>query len=544
MRQHILVSVLAAAALAACGGGGGSSTDSQPAQTSTTIGGTAATGAAIAGATVQAKCASGNGSATTGVDGRFTISIEGAVRPCVLSVSAPGGMTLHSVVESGADTTAVANITPLTELIAASIGGGSASGLFASFDAAAQAKLTPTALTEVRSSVSLALTGIVDLSGIDPIKDTLVAANGSTAGNALDQKLDALGAALAKARITLAEVSSALAASLGSAASVQTILQPAAASCAGLRSGIYRALDLTSGHTELTRIDATALTVTYLSDNAVESLTAQGSCQFTIDGAEPERLLVSKSGVTVVRDEASAAQPTVTLLLPEQTLPVSELAGTWNVLIYERASAGQPYRPGAVTLTLNAAGEFKAGMDCAGISACVAWDALPGPITADSRGGFKFTEVDGNVTRVFAFKAADGQLSLYMLDNIGFAVAAKQQPLSLPAVGLVRHFWDVSIGGTGYAAAIAEIANEVTTVDAAAQRYTRQRPSDGRMDTWEINKPRPGLSYRAASTTTTNTGTVLNLAEAIGMGLPGTGVSVYTSVAATQSFFGFSVSKP
>lgn len=81
-------------------------------------------------------------------------------------------------------------------------------------------------------------------------------------------------------------------------------------------------------------------------------------------------------------------------------------------------------------------------------------------------------------------------------------------------------------------------------MDAAAQRYTRQRPSGGRMDTWEINRPRTGLSYRAASTTTTNTGAVLNLSEAIGMGLPGTGVGVYTSVAATQNFFGFSVIRP
>lgn len=99
-----------------------------------------------------------------------------------------------------------------------------------------------------------------------------------------------------------------------------------------------------------------------------EGFAAHGGCHCTIDGAEPARLLVSKSGVTVVRDEMSAAQTTVSLLLPEQTLAENELAGTWNVLGYERASAGQPYRPGAITVTLNAAGEFKAGTDCAGIS--------------------------------------------------------------------------------------------------------------------------------------------------------------------------------
>ncbi len=135
------LTVLTVAVLAACGGGGGG--DSTKTVSSTKVSGTAATGAALAGATVSAKCASGSGSATTAADGTFTINIENAQRPCVLSVTTPDGTTLHSVVEAGTENNVVANVTPFTELITAALAQGSTKTFFEQFDANAQARLTP-----------------------------------------------------------------------------------------------------------------------------------------------------------------------------------------------------------------------------------------------------------------------------------------------------------------------------------------------------------------------------------------------------------------
>ena len=61
-------------------------------------------------------------------------------------------------------------------------------------------------MTGAREQMTLALTGIVDLNGVDPIQDPLVAASGGSQGNGLDQTLDTLGAKLALAQVTLADV--------------------------------------------------------------------------------------------------------------------------------------------------------------------------------------------------------------------------------------------------------------------------------------------------------------------------------------------------
>jgi hypothetical protein len=266
MQHRIMLSVVAAAALSACGGDADNASPAPVGASSIAISGTAAVGAAIAGGAVEVKCASGSGSATTGADGRFSLVIEDVVRPCVLAVTAPGGTTLHSLIDSGTGTEVVANITPLSELMVATLAGGSPSGFYSNFDSAAQAKLTPAGVSGARDTVTLALRGVIDLTGVDPLSDPLQAANGGNAGNELDQKLDALGAALGAAQVTIDDVSSAIGANPGAPAPVQTLLQPAAESCASLRSGTYRTLDLLAGgdaNNWKIQIDATALTVAY-----------------------------------------------------------------------------------------------------------------------------------------------------------------------------------------------------------------------------------------------------------------------------------------
>src|SRR5688500_1542361 len=96
--------VLCALALlvVSCGGGGGGG---GPAVTS--VSGTAAQGAPLAGANVDIKCRAGSGSGTTDATGRFSISLTGAEGPCLLK-AAGQGLEMVSVLPSNSGN---ANIT-------------------------------------------------------------------------------------------------------------------------------------------------------------------------------------------------------------------------------------------------------------------------------------------------------------------------------------------------------------------------------------------------------------------------------------------------
>jgi len=121
------------ATLAACGGNsciglnGCGGTTVTP---SVTISGTAATGKAIASATVNLSCAQGSGSTLSDGGGNYTITFD-ATPPCILTASS-GGVSLHSL----AFAAGTFNTTPETELMLvylASQLGTSESGLIAGF---------------------------------------------------------------------------------------------------------------------------------------------------------------------------------------------------------------------------------------------------------------------------------------------------------------------------------------------------------------------------------------------------------------------------
>ena len=117
------LALTAAAALAACGGGS-EETVAPPLATSVTIAGTAAKGAALAGAAVSIKCAAGTGTATTASNGTYTVTITGGNLPCALKVVGTEGSVFHSVVAGTTNSgNFAANITPLTEMMVAQIGG-------------------------------------------------------------------------------------------------------------------------------------------------------------------------------------------------------------------------------------------------------------------------------------------------------------------------------------------------------------------------------------------------------------------------------------
>lgn len=202
--MKLLAIVLGSLALSACGGGD-SSTPSTPTSTILTVTGTAATGLAIPGATVTGKCKVGAGTATTLADGSYTLSITDGQLPCVLQITNPiDGIKLHTLV-SGTGNTAVANITPLTEMTTARVLGSEPNVFFAAFDAAAATqKVTSTNIATAQTAIGLVFTGTVDTTGIGNFITTPLAAatQGSpTSGDAQDKLLDALKLKLTSAQI-------------------------------------------------------------------------------------------------------------------------------------------------------------------------------------------------------------------------------------------------------------------------------------------------------------------------------------------------------
>ena len=542
MKSKLLLTGLMAAVLTACGGGGGDSAPAAAAPT-TKISGTAAVGAAIANATVQAKCASGSGTATTAADGTFTINIANLQRPCVLSVSAPDGTVLHSVIEAGTGTAVVANITPLTELITAALAKGDTNAFFAQFDANAQARLTAANLTDANGTVRQLLLGLFDLTGVDAIKGTLVAANGANAGNALDKLLDQLGAGLTKAKTSLADLSSAVGNNAGAAA-IQTILQPASDSCAGLRTGKYWAIS--QGSLSLSSFDAatSALTLLDAQGNATNiqlpfTPFSGQACRFSTNAnSTVNDVMVSKSGIALVRNVSNPGGSLLLpgLLIPAQKISLAELAGTWNAVGYERDNASEVFAPTRLTFTLAADGKFTAGADCTGVSSCTPWQPADLPtLAATSSGAFTLTDTSGTEA-VAVFKGTDGLYTAVIARANGIVIASKQVARPLPVVGSTNSYWDATFMPN--LSVVMDIASTtIQSVDAATGTYTRKRASDGRLDAWTQNSPTPGLRYRGKSSDTT-------AREGISLVLGNTGVGVLISLDPASLFFDISVNRP
>jgi len=139
--QHLL-SAMALSALAACGGGGGSapeaSTSKDPVvdKTPVTLSGTVATGAAVSG-TVTAKDA--NGLVRTGTiaaDGSYRIDVTGLQAPFLLRAVGTVGnkQIVLTAPVSAADFNSTINITPLSDLIVANLGGQAAEAFFSAPD--------------------------------------------------------------------------------------------------------------------------------------------------------------------------------------------------------------------------------------------------------------------------------------------------------------------------------------------------------------------------------------------------------------------------
>jgi hypothetical protein len=519
------------------------------------IAGTAASAAAITNAPVDVKCAGGvtlAGVVSTGANGAYNASVSGATLPCVVRVTS-GSTVLHSVVAGGSGTV-TANVTPVTELVTANLAGSGTTpdALYTTFDATAQAKITPATVSTAVTVVKSALAGTLDLTGTDPLAGTLVAASGSTAANALGTQAATLTAALADAGVTVAALDTAVSTATSATNPLVHALATPAASCTALRSGTYRVIDPSSAvqnHSYAAfrvKLDAGALTTTDVEPGHTADIRAlapvSGSpCSFTYAGDYgTATVLVSTGGLLVSRNPAPNGELRVLFLIPEQVVPLSQLAGTWNFIDYSGDDNDQPPLTSVYgTRVLDASGNLGGGTNCTGTSCGAASESAH--LTVDPAGGY---DVGSDGSRGFAFIADNGTTALLGFDGIGgsFEILTRQKALALPAVNEVTEFWDFTVGNGNFAWEPAPGASElsdftlaVTAVDTTANSYTRVRASDSRVDSIAINTPYPGLRARPAS----------NVAPAtVFLPLAGVGVTFYTYSDTGTDFFGISVNHP
>jgi len=588
-RLRVLSALAAGSALlAACGGGGGTSSPPPPPPpaASLSIKGTAAKGAAIAGATVDAKCNGGSGTATTAADGTYTITLTAGSLPCVLKVTTATG-DLYSVA-TGTGTTVTANITPFTQLIVADLAGKDPAAYFTGFGASDIAALTPSAVTAAQTAVVTVLANNgINTSALPTnlVSGSLVAANGSTTGNAYDQALDALNTKLTGAGTTLTQLTTTVVQTATSttttppsgtpSVALDVALQPAAATCSALRSGTYRIIQpqiesppnsgssSTAKATIVANASATTAVVTN-PDATTTTLTAVSGTPCRFSGPVGTEVVVSQAGVVMVLDGSTTK---LILAFPEQSISVADMAGDWNVLGYDRANTTDPLTPWSATIRFTAAGALSFTSYCADAKTCAA-NTNTATLVANSAGGFDFVNGSGGKSRVHAYRAGGGEMIFVGTGGDGtIAVGTRMRTLSLPTVGTVNQGWGSGMTNnlvngiydvTGFN--ISDYQNTIASVDTANNTFVRNsvtnftaNPPITRPETFTVNQvagsARNGYNYRKPEAVVNSNGANVNVLEFIQLPLRGMGMTVIGFPApaggpAAQTNLQFSVAKP
>lgn len=207
-----------ALALTACGGGDGEAPGpgAIPAAATVRISGVAAVGAPVSAGVVACKCASGaNASTTTAAGGSYGIDVAQGDFPCALSIAGgtargkPLAAPLHSVALSPG----IANITPLTDLMLASmLGENPATWHARATQGDIGAGMTADRLAQAHDKLGAALAALpgkpVPSPDIHPVTTPFKAQQ----GDAVDELLERYARALGIAELTHADAAARIAA--------------------------------------------------------------------------------------------------------------------------------------------------------------------------------------------------------------------------------------------------------------------------------------------------------------------------------------------
>ena len=545
---------LSVLALAACGGSGGSGDGSPaapppppaPAATPMQLTGTVATASALAGATVAVTCAKGSGSTTADSSGVFTQKFDDANLPCVVTAtSADGATVLHSIAPgtTAADTTV--QVTPLTELLVAQFAGASPGTYASSFGAssvvsASALQQAQAALLQSLGNANVALSGVTDLvsGSLQP---------GSSTG--YDAALQSLAAAEASAGTTLAQLTTAVATSAAagtstSQATLGTMLAVANASCPALKSGRHRSIDFGDRSTNLVTIDAVALTV--VTDSGTQHMTQIEPCLYSLDDQYNTQIAFSKSGMGVWRQGGAGVDSDVGVTMPEQTLDMAALAGTYDRVNWGGGAALDSGDFGSETF--DAAGHHTASQQCpGGYGSCAAVSNLHAHLAVDAAGGFDYyDETDDQPTidaRVFAYRDGSGHTWVFATTDEAALLMSPQAALTLPAVGNSAAYWEVDMTPTTLSA-FTEDTNTTLSVDTAAGSEVRQFGSDGHTDTLTFNDPMAGLRHRVVNACQQSDGSTRSCNALVQLPFTGGGINASVSADPAKHVIYLSVTKP
>jgi hypothetical protein len=562
-RSPFRLSALAAAAalvlgVSACGGGGGGDvTPATPAVTTTTFSGTAATGAALANATVSINCASGTGSTTTSATGAYAKDIASVTLPCALrAASADGTTVLYSVTTATATsaTTQVANITPLTQLVVASLTGAEPATLFNGFNATTAAVVTASGVAAAQTAVlnTLAQAGI-DTAGVtDLIGGALTAGSHSGYDGVLDRvqtQLTSTGTTLATLTTTVAATSPAATAPGTTVADhtprlpASMLLKAAASNCAALRSGVYRSIDPQKNSDLLHELDEGTLDAATLTwtepDGTKSTLTPNGNCRYTYSDGDN---VVSQAGI-IMGSYLDDSGRSFGISFPKQSIAVSELAGSWNAIGFEK-NGTLNHLGILLSADISATGGVTNIKDCVAPSYVCSGTTETVNFTAHADGGFNFvgSGTESWTDRGFAYRSGSGDLMIVTIAGDGsFDIWTKKRTLTLPAVGSsTPGGWDMNVNDMLVASDINSSApSPVTSVDAAGSTFTRTQNSGANTPQYSVtlmlNKPLTGFNFRPASTVTAADGSTVNVRERTSLVFPGMGIS-FQSVPALGRF--------
>ncbi len=563
--------VAAAALVAACGGGGGGG--STAASSGVQLSGVAATGLAMANSAVQVKCEVGTGTATTNESGGYTVTVENGALPCIVKVSGTVNgteVTLHSLA-LGSGSSAIAHVTPLTEMVLARAAGTLPSDLFTNFG---QGVLSGTAVTQATTDVLAALSTAagVDLTAIDPFKTSLVAATSAnpSGGNNYDKLLDQLGTVVTPA--TLPQVVSQIASTTAGTAPVTlnevvaNVSKGTLENCPQALSGKYRVVDYV-GASDIVDIDFKAGLV----NGQFQISPSSQACEFDVLGDVPTTVMIGPSGAGVTRDAERAG-----FIFPVQSHTLASVTGKWEFLEsgVEEASLNNRPRHWIGEMNIAADGttavcDYKVPENDFG-AGCIPDTDEAAKIAAQADGTFKLQYGDA-ATEVYGFRSPSGELTLFGTNNPGGSLApevlktsfvlTRPQAPKPPAVGTITKYWDVvqNVAVTSTGAIALDSNNQIvfstgvparnqTVVTAATEntltrKLTSTGSDNGRTDTLTFDSPIQGMRSRPQGADTTVTPNIPYSAVFI-RALPGAGISVALDNRVQSHFMSYSVARP
>jgi hypothetical protein len=504
-----VLALVAAAALVACGGGGGGA---PAAPSGVTVSGVAATGLALANATVDLKCASGTGTATTREDGGYDVTVTDGALPCIVRVTgtADGAqVTLHSLA-SGSGSTATANVTPLTELLLARATGSVPSGLFESFSAgnAPTVEALATARTELLTQLSTVVGR--DLTAIeDPFTTALVAdvAGDTGRGNAYDDALEALKASVPVA--ALPALVGQVASTVGTGAPVTlaevitNVSRGTLANCPAALSGKYRLVEYTGAIDE---VEFRFGTTNTLGDGTPIVPSSTQPCEFTVDATT---MVIGSAGAGVFRDPER-----VGYIFPVQSHRLADVVGDWDFLEsgIEETNLGRHFVGRMNFSATGAATVCEFDVMGNSFASCMPDDETV-TIAQGTDGGFVLS-YGSDRSPVYGYRAPNGALTLFGSNNPNHVtepgsfrthfVLTRPQVARTQTVGSVVRYWefqqlyvanaDTALNGT---LSTSGTADQLSVTAASETSVTRTRASDSRVDTLALNRPITGLRFRA-----------------------------------------------